>query len=205
MRQVQVLLSVGLLAMVTGCDNWQQKYQACNAEYENLQALFDGAQQSLNDCQMEKANLERQLIAERNRQQEQQHKPGGLEEMGAKRDELRGTITLPLASDVLFDSGQVKLKSAIQSKLNRIAQIINSEHAGKEVWVVGHTDTDPIRKSKWKDNWELSCERGLAVTRYLIDHGVSAKNLVAAGRGEHHPVGSNKSENRRVEIVVFER
>lgn len=201
-------LAVVTLCFVAGCENWQQKYEACNAEYENLQALFDGAQQSLSECQVNNANLERQLIAERNKAREAaqaaQRQPGGLERMGAQVDAQRGTITLPLASDVLFDSGKVTLKGGIQSKLADIAHIINREHPGKEVWVIGHTDTDPIRKSKWKDNWQLSTERGLAVTRFLIEKGVSAKNLVAAGRGEHHPAGNSKAKSRRVEIVVFD-
>ena len=117
-------------------------------------------------------------------------------------DPKKGTITVALASDVLFDSGKAILKSESKSKLNRIAGIIKQQYAGKEIGVVGHSDTDPIRKSKWKDNWELSCERALAVTRYLIEQGIPAKQLAASGRSEYHPVGSTKSQNRRVEIVV---
>ena len=105
-------------------------------------------------------------------------------------------------SDILFDSGKASLKSTYKSKLNRIAQIIQREHSGKEVSIVGHTDTDPIKKSKWKDNWQLSTERALAVVRYMVSQGIPARSLAAVGRGEFHPVGSAKSKNRRVEIVV---
>ena len=69
--------------------------------------------------------------------------------------------------------------------------------------MVGHTDTDPLKatKDKYKDNWELSAERALAVTRYLVSQGVAAEALTAAGRGEFHPLES-KAKSRRVEIVV---
>ena len=73
--------------------------------------------------------------------------------------------------------------------------------------VVGHTDSDPIQKSKWKDNWELSSQRSLTVVRYLIDKGVNKEKIRAVGRGDSQPVASNtaadgKAKNRRVEIVV---
>ena len=72
--------------------------------------------------------------------------------------------------------------------------------------IVGHTDTDPIKKSKWKDNWELSAQRSLAVVRYLISKGIPKETILEVGRGESQPVASNstesgKAKNRRVEIV----
>ena len=48
MRQMKlVLVSVLCLFVVSGCGKWREKYQACNAENENLRALFDGCQQEL--------------------------------------------------------------------------------------------------------------------------------------------------------------
>ena len=76
--------------------------------------------------------------------------------------------------------------------------------------VVGHTDTEPIKKSSWKDNLELSAQRALSVTRYLMDHGIPDKQVEASGCGSARPVASNstadgKAKNRRVEIVVHLR
>ena len=117
-------------------------------------------------------------------------------------DPERGTITVPLASDVLFDAGQAVIKADSKTKLNTITGIIKQRYAGKEISVVGHTDSDPIKISGWKDNWELSSQRALSVTRYLMTQGISAQQLAAVGRGEYHPLTSNKADNRRVEIVV---
>jgi len=106
-----------------------------------------------------------------------------------------------LSGSELFDPGRVALKSQAQARLNSIIAIIKRQYPGKQVSVVGHTDADPISKSKWEDNWELSCQRALAVTRYLVSRGLPAKHLAAVGRGQFHPAGS-KAASRRVEILV---
>ena len=87
---------------------------------------------------------------------------------------------------------------------------MKEKYSGKNVDVVGHTDSDPIKKSSWKDNWELSAQRALSVARYMADHGVSDKQLEASGCGEFRPIAANssaagKAKNRRVEIVVYMR
>ena len=73
-----------------------------------------------------------------------------------------------------------------------------------------HTDSDPIKKSKWKDNWELSAQRALSVLRYLVQRGTPEDRIRATGRGASQPIASNttasgKAKNRRVEIVVYMR
>ncbi len=212
-----MVLAVTLL-LAGGCQPWEQKFRACNSELENMKALYDSAQAEADNCRSNLQSLQQDAQAWQARYQDCQRElqvasqarsetpaAGGLGAEGGVYDPSRGTITVPLTSDVLFDSGQVTLKSTSKSRINRITDIIKREHSGKEIWVIGHTDTDPIKKSKWKDNWQLSTERALAVTRYLISQGISAKSLVAAGRGEHHPTGSSKAQNRRVEIVVYTR
>ncbi|MBN2377709.1 MAG: OmpA family protein [Sedimentisphaerales bacterium] len=211
MKKINLLLALAVLCAVVisgGCQPWEKKYNTCVQEKENLEGLFESSQQSLQQCDAERARLAQQIASLnqqlRDAQASQASKPveTGLEAEGGVYDPSKGTITVPLASDVLFDSGNATLKSEPKAKLNRIAGIINQRYSGKEVWVVGHTDTDPIRKSKWKDNWELSAQRSLAVTRYLIGQGIPAKQLAAAGRGEFHPIGSRKADNRRVEVIV---
>ena len=213
MQQKKLVMVAGMIVAIVvlgGCQPWQKKYEACNAELENLQALFDGAQDTTGQCESERARLAQQVqslqqdLAAAQTQATSRGKTG-LEKEGGVYDAAKGTITVTLANDVLFDSGKVTLKSQPKSKLNRISGIVKREHPGKEVWVVGHTDTDPIKKSGWKDNWQLSTERALAVTRYLLSQGIAAKHLAAVGRSEYHPVSRNKAQNRRVEIVVHTR
>ena len=212
MRSMKTIVTVVLVAAVVllgGCQPWRQKYMACNADLENLRALFDNAQNAVQQCENEKGRLSQQVQMVMQELQTERSKPirevGELEKEGGVYDPLSGTVTVTLANDLLFDSGKVTLKSQSKTQLDRISQIIKRDHGDKEVWVVGHTDADPIKKSEWKDNWQLSTERSLAVTRYLVEKGVAAKQLMAAGRGEFDPIGSSKSKNRRVEIVVHTR
>ena len=201
MRWMLMLVVCGALAANTGCQPWQKKYEACMQEKENLDGLFASTQQSLQDCTAERDKLASEVAMLR-----QQPKPTQIQTPVPPKDwewdPKKGTLTQKLASDLLFDSGKAIVKSSAKSKLNSIASTIKQKYPGKEIGVVGHSDTDPIRKSKWKDNWELSCERALAVTRYLIAQGISAKQLAASGRSQYHPISSSKSQNRRVEIVV---
>ena len=106
-----------------------------------------------------------------------------------------------------FTPGRASLKTASAAELSRIAAQIKRDYPGSTIRVQGHTDGDPIKKSGWKDNWELSCERALTVLRQLTKAGINPKNIYVAGFGEHRPVAANstragKSRNRRVEIVV---
>ena len=117
-------------------------------------------------------------------------------------------MTLPNA--ILFSPGKATLKKATSVELNHILSVLQQKYAGRQIDIVGHTDSDPIRKSKWKDNWELSAQRALAVLRYMINRGISPERVRAVGRGESQAIASNatssgKARNRRVEIVVHIR
>ena len=125
-------------------------------------------------------------------------------------DPSKGTITVTLKNEILFDSGKATLKKATSVELDHIHSVLRSKYSGKQIDVVGHTDTDPIKKSKWKDNWELSAQRALSVLRYLVKRGISEKEIQAVGCGQSQPIASNstasgKARNRRVEIVVHLR
>ena len=213
MRRIALVAVIAsVLGLGCGCTNWQTKYKTCNAKLENLEALFEAAQQSEEVCREDKNQLAAQLAAAQGQMQALQNQPAapvpaafdsGFGGEDVQLDRQKGTITVTLESGVLFDAGQIKLKSEARSRLKRIAGTIKSKYGGKEISVVGHTDTDPLKatKDKYKDNWELSAERSLAVTRYLVSQGVRAEVLTAAGRGEYHPRQS-KTKSRRVEIVV---
>ena len=76
---------------------------------------------------------------------------------------------------------------------------------GKQIRVEGHTDSDPIKVSRWKSNQELSVARADAVKKYLVSKGVDANEVSVAGFGSDRPKSSDKAQNRRVEIVVVTR
>ena len=88
--------------------------------------------------------------------------------------------------------------------LDKIVSAIKKDYASKTIFVDGHTDADPITRTKntWEDNWDLSAARANAVRKYLTGHGVDSKKVNLRAFGPNHPKGSNKSASRRVEIVV---
>src|SRR5690606_7865289 len=63
-------------------------------------------------------------------------------------DAAAGTITVNLPGDVLFASGSTELKASAKSTLDKISSAIKKDYAGKRVAVEGHTDSDPIRRTK---------------------------------------------------------
>jgi len=120
---------------------------------------------------------------------------------------IPGGAMIALDGEVLFRSGKADLRPEAKSTLDAIAQVVNGEYGNKDVLVYGHTDGQPIKKSGWKDNLELSAQRAMAVVRYLQSKGVSPQRLVAGGCGEHRPrvsKSANEPKNRRVEIYVLE-
>ncbi len=110
---------------------------------------------------------------------------------------------IEIAGDVLFDSGQATLKSTAKQELDRVASTIRSRHSGRTLRIVGHTDTDPIRKSKWPSNESLSQARAEAVADYLGTKGISRSMISTIGKGASEPKSTKKS-SRRVEVVIVD-
>jgi chemotaxis protein MotB len=120
---------------------------------------------------------------------------------------IPGGAMIAIAGHVLFEPGKPTLRKEARKTLDGIVSTVQGEYADKGVLVFGHTDDQPIKKSGWTDNYELSTERALAVVRYLRDHGVPPGRLAACGWGEHRPLvpnssSANRSANRRVEIFA---
>jgi chemotaxis protein MotB len=120
-------------------------------------------------------------------------------------------------SEVFFDAGQSALQPAGQAELDKLASAIielDKQIPGDVAWVLrvdGHTDKRPLAGTgQFKNNWELSAARAIAVVQYLISKGVPPQRLVAAGFGEFQPLDPGDSDealkrNRRIEIKLTER
>lgn len=121
-----------------------------------------------------------------------------------------GGAKIAIAGNLLFDSGKNVLRSDAKRRLDKVASDIRERYADKDIAVFGHTDSEPIRKSGWDDNYELSCQRALAVVRYLKSKGIAGERLIACGCGEFRPQAANtsvngKARNRRVEIFAVNK
>ncbi len=213
-KTVALLACLVALVLLPGCVNWEKRYKALSVEHENIKGLLErerGEKGQLAD----RISQDQMTIEELQRQIEQRSTtPADATGFGpgydVSLDPSKGTITVTLDNAILFDSGKATLKRATSTELDHIYSVLRSKYSSKQIDVVGHTDTDPIRKSKWKDNWELSAQRALSVLRYLNKKGISAEKIQATGCGQSLPIASNssssgKAKNRRVEIVVHMR
>ena len=213
-KTIALLICLVLFALLPGCTNWEKKYEALSVEHENLRGLLERERAEKGQL-ADRISQDQMTIEELQRQiEERAETPADASGFGegyeVAFDPSAGTVTVTLPNAILFDSGKAALKKATSVELDHIHSVLRDKYAGKQVDVVGHTDTDPIKKSKWKDNWELSAQRALSVLRYLVKRGISEDKIQAAGRGESQPIASNstasgKARNRRVEIVVHMR
>jgi chemotaxis protein MotB len=121
-----------------------------------------------------------------------------------------GDIEITLASDVTFGSGSDVLAEGAKKSLKALAPKLNGEFAQYMIRVEGHTDNEPLNRTKGKygDNLGLSTARANSVSRFMQDEmRIDPKRVMSAGRGDQKPIADNrtpagKAKNRRVEIVV---
>ena len=115
---------------------------------------------------------------------------------------ISGSVLFTLNSDLLQPEGKVLLRTLVaplQVYLRQREELL---------MVSGFTDDLPIQKgnNRYTDNWELSAQRALTVTRALIEEGMPPAMVFAAAFGAQQPSVPNRddesrSRNRRVEMT----
>ncbi|MET0540683.1 MAG: OmpA family protein [Variovorax sp.] len=119
---------------------------------------------------------------------------------------INGSVLFALNSAELQPEGRQLLKS-LTTPLAAYLQ------ARDDVLMVsGFTDDRQVRGGNrpFADNWELSAQRALTVTRALIDEGIPSGSVFAAAFGSEQAVASNadaegRARNRRVEMAPTPR
>jgi len=131
-----------------------------------------------------------------------------LDALGVDYGTRDGNMVISIPSEVTFDSGKAKLTANGQKALRAVAETLMADFGEGHYWIEGHTDSDPIKKSKWTSNRELSLARAMAVLGFMVDDcKIGDDTCVVAGHGQYSPIGTDssrlsKAKNRRVEIVV---
>ena len=118
---------------------------------------------------------------------------------------ISGNVLFELNSDQLQAEGEEVLESLI-----RPLQAYLEQH-DELLMVSGFTDDLPMHPgNRYQDNWGLSAQRALTVTRTLTELGLPNDRVFAAAFGPHHPAVPNvdaesRAQNRRVEISTVPR
>ena len=126
-----------------------------------------------------------------------------------------GRITLTngrigISGRVLFAMNSDQLQPEGRQLLNTLVVPLKSYLTARDelLMVSGFTDNKSIRggNSQFEDNWELSAQRTLTVTRALIDEGMPSSMVFAAAFGAEQPIAPNadekgRAQNRRVEMA----
>jgi len=145
-----------------------------------------------------------------------------------QREALQRALAVPLAAGRLtLDHGRIGINGSVlfafnsaelqpegrqlmQTLAGPVSQYLKARN--EILMVSGFTDDRQVQKAnrQFEDNWELSAQRALTVTRALVEAGVPADEVFAAAFGAGQPVASNddaegRAKNRRVEMAPTPR
>jgi flagellar motor protein MotB len=119
-----------------------------------------------------------------------------------------------ISGNVLFAFNSADLQPEGRQLLRSLAGPLSAYLRSRDeiLMVSGFTDDRQMRDNarQFADNWELSAQRALTVTRALIEAGVPSSAIFAAAFGAEQAVASNadadgRSKNRRVEMAPTPR
>ena len=142
---------------------------------------------------------------------------GRLREVLGERSDVRIVgDRFVFQSEVLFRTGEAELEAPGRAQLRRFAESLQqiAETIPSDIdWVLridGHTDERPIQTPRFPSNWELSTARAISVVRFLIEQGVPADRVMAAGFAHFRPLVPGRDEaafqrNRRIEFRLTQK
>ncbi|MDR3321441.1 MAG: OmpA family protein [Synergistaceae bacterium] len=120
----------------------------------------------------------------------------------------RGVI-ISMSEQMLFEEGSAKLRPSAQRIIYKLTEAL--KRIPNMLEIEGHTDSNPLQNSIYRDNWGLSAARAASVVTHLNERdGVPANRLKAVGLGSSKPMSPNDTEehmshNRRVDMVILSR
>lgn len=133
-----------------------------------------------------------------------------MAEEGGILEQMEMGLSLRLPSNLFFESGSAEINNSdVYLYLQRMTAIIKKLPDYVKIDVRGYTDNASLPiGSRYKDNYELSSARSLAVMKNLIKNGISPERISFSGYGEHQAVAPNdnpinRAKNNRVEIFFF--
>lgn len=217
-------LNVKLASVQKALDIRQSKGTAAELRLDELgaqlnQALLQASQEQQKRLELEEAARQRLEAEATDLARYRSEFFGKLSEVlqGREGVEIVGDRFV-FPSEVLFGQGEADLSQAGKDGITRITDLLNE--IAKTIptdidWVIrvdGHTDSTPLSGyGRYRDNWELSQARALAVVRFMVDDlKFPADRLAPTGFADTRPVASDdtaqeRARNRRIELKLTER
>jgi len=212
------LLAVAALVLTVGCRSTKTD-RIRYLEAENAKLAAENASLS-DDVASEKSAKFREAEARERAEAESMQKDATILALAQRRggigDDLKDTRGLDvegnvirMSSDITFQPGQATLTPQAEKTLAEIARAVQKREF-MAIRIEGHTDSDPIKRSGWDSNEQLSLARAESVRKTLANQGIELSMMKTVGHGASKPRDSNKTaagkaKNRRVEIVLIER
>ena len=132
----------------------------------------------------------------------------GFRDNGLSVDIRNGKVYVSMEESLLFATGSTRVDAQGERALSELARVL-AQNPDINIMIEGHTDDVPFRPGgPIQDNWELSVLRATAIVRILLKHAeIDPSRLMAAGRGEFHPIDPSdtpeaRRKNRRTEIIL---
>ncbi|HOP63625.1 MAG TPA: OmpA family protein [Spirochaetota bacterium] len=181
--------------------NYEDKINSLNSQIENLNSEIADLKKLNEKQRAELARMESQA-QELEKQLEEEIRNGNI-----RLKKSRNRLIINIDDRISFDSGRANLKKQVLPALRKIRDIL-AQYPEYNIIVEGHTDDIPIRTSRFRNNWQLSTERALAVLGYILKNKeLKPERFSATGCGQYRPVVPNNSKenralNRRVDIIV---
>ena len=224
-RQLVLQLKEQLQKMGVDLSSLSEQLEQTGSQNKTLAKNLEEVNRALKEYQERAAQLERI----KQRFEVLRDKLKKLTDLGLKVEIRRNRMVIRLPGDVLFSSGDDKLRDNGMQVLDAVADVIRNDKqlAGRYFQIAGHTDNKPLKGGRFGDNWGLSAMRARQVLLYLIapvppkdakppkpgipverGGGLDPLRLHVAGYGDTDPVGSNttdadRQQNRRVELVLL--
>jgi type VI secretion system protein ImpK len=120
-------------------------------------------------------------------------------------EESGGRTLITLTAADLFASGSADVNAAYTALIHDVGRALDKVPG--RILVIGHTDDQPLRSLRFKDNYELSRARALQVADLIRAEVADGSRIEAAGKGALEPryrpadTQANRARNRRVEII----
>lgn len=123
-------------------------------------------------------------------------------------------IVMEFASSAFYAPGNADVGPKAQVILDKVIKAMRDiEYYKFKIDIEGHTDDSPIRTMRFPSNWELSVARATNIVQYMIQKGIEANRLKAAGYADTRPlvpnrdslgveIPENQSRNRRIVVRI---